>query len=92
MFYGWFALQRYTWDTPIKEILGDSFFLNDEYRTNKVTLIDLLSHRVGAARHDFLWILGFITDREDLLKLVNHFLTLSQLGRPTSIQRDCKVL
>lgn len=52
---------RVTWETPIRKILGDSFLLADEQRTNDVTLVDLLSHRVGVARHEFLWVLSFVT-------------------------------
>ncbi|XP_064597703.1 uncharacterized protein LOC135464140 [Liolophura sinensis] len=38
-----------TWDTKVKDILGDSFKLSTEDLTNGVTIRDLLSHKTGLA-------------------------------------------
>ena len=35
------------WSTPVKEILGDDFALQDEFRTELASLRDLLAHRIG---------------------------------------------
>jgi CubicO group peptidase (beta-lactamase class C family) len=41
------------WDTPINQLIGDDFVLEDEWYTNHVTLEDAGSHRSGLPRHDF---------------------------------------
>ncbi|PVD35055.1 hypothetical protein C0Q70_06336 [Pomacea canaliculata] len=38
---------KYTWQTPIKDILGNDFKLGDEYLTSHVTIRDVLLHRTG---------------------------------------------
>ncbi|PVD35053.1 hypothetical protein C0Q70_06334 [Pomacea canaliculata] len=38
---------KYTWQTPIKDILGNDFQLADEYLTSHVTIKDILLHRTG---------------------------------------------
>ena len=40
-------LSSLTWDTPVREILGDNFQLSDEHRTNYVNIRDLLAHKTG---------------------------------------------
>ncbi|XP_064611356.1 uncharacterized protein LOC135475402 [Liolophura sinensis] len=42
----------YSWDTPVKEFLGEDFRLGNKYITNHVTLRDLVSHRTGLAGGD----------------------------------------
>ncbi|KAI0216371.1 hypothetical protein LSAT2_031583 [Lamellibrachia satsuma] len=39
------------WDTPIRDVLGESFQLHDEFRTTQTTLRDLLSHRLGVPEY-----------------------------------------
>lgn len=36
-----------TWDTPVRDILGDDFQLYDDTLTSLATVGDLLSHRLG---------------------------------------------
>ena len=36
----------------------------DEYISDHVTMVDLLSHRTGIGRYDFLWIRGDMTRKE----------------------------
>ena len=45
---GWFD-----WDTPIKHYLPE-FGVADPERSEKITVRDLLSHRTGLPRHDFI--------------------------------------
>jgi CubicO group peptidase (beta-lactamase class C family) len=42
------------WDTPIRKFIP-TFSLNDPFITDRVTIIDMLSHRTGLPRHDFVW-------------------------------------
>ncbi len=43
------------WDTPIREFIPQ-FKMKDSVATNQVTIVDMLSHRTGLPRHDFVWI------------------------------------
>ena len=36
-----------TWDTPLVDILGADFALQDEFRTEQASLKDILAHRLG---------------------------------------------
>ena len=35
------------WDQPLREILGNDFRLQDDFRSEKATIRDLLSHQLG---------------------------------------------
>lgn len=39
-----------TWSTPVSGLLPDDFVLSDPYLTQNVTLVDMLSHRIGIPR------------------------------------------
>ena len=54
------------WNKPIKEYMPD-FQLFDEVATNTVTARDILSHRTGLPRHDFVWLFNN-NDRESIFK------------------------
>lgn len=54
------------WNKPIKEYMPD-FQLFDELATNTVTARDILSHRTGLPRHDFVWLFNN-NDRENIFK------------------------
>ncbi len=43
------------WDTPIREFIPQ-FKMKDPVATNQVTIVDMLSHRTGLPRHDFVWV------------------------------------
>ena len=45
---GWFD-----WDTPVQHYLPD-FGVADPERSKKITVRDMLSHRTGLPRHDFI--------------------------------------
>lgn len=51
---------RYTFDTPLIEILPEELVFPDDYVTKHVTVRDLLSHRTGLPRYDFLWLAGAV--------------------------------
>ncbi|CEJ60832.1 hypothetical protein PMG11_09389 [Penicillium brasilianum] len=44
------------WDTPVHTLLPTDFVLNDPWATSQMTIIDILSHRSGLPRHDWVWL------------------------------------
>lgn len=54
------------WDRPVREYLSD-FRLHDAFLGDRVTLTDLLSHRSGMARHEFVWLANPSLSRADLV-------------------------
>jgi len=46
------------WSTPLRDIIGEDFLLQDSYATSHISLEDALSHRTGLPRHDMSWING----------------------------------
>lgn len=52
------------WDKPVREYLPD-FRLHNEYATSHATARDLVTHRIGLPRHDFIWY-GTTLDREQI--------------------------
>jgi CubicO group peptidase (beta-lactamase class C family) len=61
---------RLDWSTPVREYLP-RFKMHDEFATEEMTAIDLLTHRSGLPRHDLLW---YATDysRESLFERLRH--------------------
>src|SRR5690625_6352671 len=57
---------RIRWDDPVRQHLPE-FELADPYVTRNVTIRDLLTHRVGVARDDNVWIAGPF-DRAELVR------------------------
>jgi CubicO group peptidase (beta-lactamase class C family) len=51
------------WDRPVREYLPD-FRLNDLVATERMTPLDLVTHRSGLPRHDLLWYGSSFTRRE----------------------------
>ena len=51
----------------MQDILGDELEFNDTYATSKVSLRDLLSHKVGFASHDMLWFFAGVKDQAELI-------------------------
>jgi len=58
------------WDEPIKTYLPD-FKLHDEFASEQMNAIDLLSHRSGLPRHDFMWY-GADATRQELYSKLHH--------------------
>jgi CubicO group peptidase (beta-lactamase class C family) len=54
--------EKLEWDTPIVKYLPD-FKLKDAWITQNVTVVDILSHRVGLANHEAIWY-GDTTNRD----------------------------
>jgi CubicO group peptidase (beta-lactamase class C family) len=51
------------WDEPIRRFVPSIRFYDDEL-DNSVTIRDMLSHRTGITRHDFIWYKSSFTRRE----------------------------
>lgn len=61
---------KISWDDPVIKHLRD-FQLSDPYATREITVRDLLCHRSGLARHDFLWY-GASISREEVICRLRH--------------------
>jgi CubicO group peptidase (beta-lactamase class C family) len=61
---------RLDWTRPVREYLPD-FRLHDAIATDRVTVQDLLCHRTGLPRHDWVWMPGDIS-REEMLAALRH--------------------
>ncbi len=53
------------WDKPIREYMPD-FRMYDNFATEQMTAVDLLTHQSGLPRHDLIWYLNETLTREDL--------------------------
>ncbi|HTO94296.1 MAG TPA: serine hydrolase domain-containing protein, partial [Bacteroidota bacterium] len=51
------------WDTPVRTFVPTIHFYNDRLDAT-VTLRDMLSHRTGISRHDFIWYKSDYTRKE----------------------------
>jgi CubicO group peptidase (beta-lactamase class C family) len=51
------------WDEPIKQFVPGIRFYNDDL-DRSVTIRDMLSHRTGVTRHDYIWYKSSFTRRE----------------------------
>src|SRR5262249_38135695 len=62
--------RRLDWDKPVREYIPE-FRLHDDIATDRITVRDLLCHRSGLPRHDWIWIPG---DRSpaQLLAVMRH--------------------
>lgn len=56
------------WDDPVIKYLPE-FSLKNEYTTRHLTIRDLIAHRSGLPRHDFLWYNSKLTRKEFLPRL-----------------------
>jgi CubicO group peptidase (beta-lactamase class C family) len=58
------------WDDPVTKYLP-TFQIDDPYVTRELTVRDLLCHRAGLSRHDWIW-LGTATSRDEVLRRLHH--------------------
>lgn len=75
------------WDTPVHDVLPVDFVLNDSWSTSQLTIIDMLSHRSGLPRHDWVW-LANITLQEAVQSMRNLPFTAS----PRSTWQYCNLM
>ena len=66
---------KLSWDDRVTQHLP-GFELADPYVTREITIRDLLTHRVGVARHDNLWIAAPF-DRAEILQRARHLPTVA---------------
>ena len=58
------------WEKPVREYLPD-FRLHDAIATDRVTVQDLLCHRSGLPRHDWIWMPGDMS-RDEMFAALRH--------------------
>jgi len=61
---------KLAWEQPVQSYLPE-FQLQDPALSRQLTLVDLLSHRSGLPRHDFVWY-GQETSRQELFQNLKH--------------------
>lgn len=59
---------RLEWDKPVREYIP-FFKLRDSIATRRVTVRDLLTHRTGLPRHDYVWLFSTLTRKEVVKRL-----------------------
>lgn len=69
------------WQTPVRDYMP-SFRLHDPVATDRITPLDLLSHRTGLPRHEFSWMAHPEKSRAELVAQLRH-LPLSRDIRQT---------
>lgn len=58
------------WDDPVRDYIQD-FRMSDPYITEHITIRDLLTHRSGLPRHEYVW-LGTPFSRESLVERIRY--------------------
>jgi CubicO group peptidase (beta-lactamase class C family) len=61
---------RLDWTKPVRDYLPD-FRLHDAVATDRITVQDLLCHRTGLPRHDWIWMPGDIS-RDGMFATLRH--------------------
>lgn len=59
------------WDKPIREYMPD-FRMFDDFATEEMTAIDLLTHQSGLPRHDLMWYFNDGLTREDIYQRLRY--------------------
>lgn len=65
------------WNKKVRDYIP-SFKMQDEYATEYMTLVDLMSHRSGLPRHDLSWY-GSSAKREELFKRIKYLKPSAEL-------------
>ena len=60
-----------TWDTRVRDAVP-GFAMHDPVATDRITVLDLLSHRSGLPRHEFVWVGHPERTRADLVRRLRH--------------------
>ena len=58
---------RHSWDSYLTDILGAEYQFLDNVTKSRATVQDLLLHRTGVPRYDYVWIAG-VYQRNELLR------------------------
>lgn len=59
------------WDRPVRDYLPD-FRLHEGLLADRITIADLLSHRSGMARHEFVWLANPSLSRAELVRRLRY--------------------
>ncbi len=59
------------WDTPLRDLIP-GFAMHDPVATERLTVVDLLSHRSGLPRHEFVWLGHPDRTRADFVARLRH--------------------
>jgi len=59
-----------SWDKPVRDVMP-AFRMHDEAATERMTPRDLLTHRCGLPRHDYVWVTSTVS-RAELLGRLRH--------------------
>ncbi|CAH1785366.1 unnamed protein product, partial [Owenia fusiformis] len=78
---------QYTFDTTIKELLGDYLELSDKTAEKIVTIRDIVSHAHGLGFPDSSW-LWFTMTKYDLLRSVKHYPVVDEIRRGFHYSND----
>jgi len=60
-----------SWDAPVRDVIP-GFAMHDPVATERVTVRDLLSHRTGIPRHEFVWLGHPDRSRADLVRRLRY--------------------
>ncbi len=63
-----FSTHSLSWDTSVRDVMGEDFYLSGGHRSNITSLRDLVAHRTGVPRHDMVSLLDQWS-REELIEL-----------------------
>lgn len=59
------------WETPLRDLIP-GFKMHDPVATERLTVVDLLSHRSGLPRHEFVWLGHPERSRADIAARLRH--------------------
>jgi CubicO group peptidase (beta-lactamase class C family) len=59
------------WDQPLRDLIP-GFVMHDPVATDRLTVVDLLSHRSGIPRHEFVWLGHPERTRADIVARLRH--------------------
>ena len=62
-----------SWDSPLRDLIP-GFWMHDPVATERLTVVDLLSHRSGLPRHEFVWLGHPDRTRADFVARLRHLM------------------
>ncbi|KUJ14891.1 putative penicillin-binding protein [Mollisia scopiformis] len=80
------------WDTPIHQLIGDDFGLENEYATTHITIEDALSHRSGLPRHDQAYGATSSGKRATVKEMIHSMRHLPLTAEPRTKYQYCNLM
>lgn len=62
---------KMSWDDPVIQYIPELKLLNQQVN-QEATLRDLVAHRTGLGRHDFMWLLSDELSRDEMIEKIGH--------------------